>query len=99
MTTPIKMYATIHMAAPGALITAVSGATGAYDLTLENGEIIVGYDETAGDFSVGVPVIGDLCLFGALGGSQAFTAANANVVPSDGSAEDDQDIYWRPGIN
>lgn len=76
----MRLYKTIHMAAPGDQIASVSGVSGDYDITLDNGEVITGYDQTGGAFDTTAPVADDFILFGVLGGSRAMTAANAEVI-------------------
>jgi hypothetical protein len=83
----MRLFKTIHMAGPGDFIASVSGSSGDYDITLDNGETIEGYDETAGAFSTAEPVADDLVVFGFQGGSRAFTAANAEVIPAAQAAD------------
>ena len=77
MTKPCK---TKHIAGVCEQIASVSGLTGAYTLVLDNGESLVGYDETAGSFDTAAPVADDYCCFGLLDGDHTFSAANAEVI-------------------
>jgi hypothetical protein len=71
------------MAGPGYTIASVSGSTGAYDLTFDNGETLTGYDETVGNFSTATPTADDICFFGLITSDPRFTVANAEVIPAD----------------
>jgi hypothetical protein len=77
----MRDYRTINMVGAGDFIASVSGSSGDYDLTLDNGFVFEGYDNTA-DTSLGdgtAPAAGDLCIFGALDGNRSV-AGQPNVV-------------------
>ena len=74
------MYERIRLTAAYAWIASVSGSTGDYDLTLSNGVVLEGYDETAGNFDTGAPQANDMITFGLLTGSPLITVANAEVI-------------------
>lgn len=76
----LKLAKSKHLACVVDQIASVTGSTGDYDITLDNGEVITGYDETAGSFDTAAPVADDYVCFGLLTASRAFTAANAEVI-------------------
>jgi hypothetical protein len=82
----MKTFRTVRMCAPGEFISSVSGSTGDYDLTLDDGTIIEGYDEGEGNFTSAAPAIGDLVMVGALTGHQLLSAAvgtlDIDVIPA-----------------
>jgi hypothetical protein len=78
----MKFFNTTHLAGVGEFITAVSGSTGDYDLTLADGTVVEGYDETAGTFSTAAPVVGDLFLYGTDGAGRLLASADQDVIPA-----------------
>jgi hypothetical protein len=70
-----------NFSGPGDYIDSVSGSSGDYDLTLRSGEVVEGYDETAGLFSTAAPIPGDLYIKNYLAGP-AITAAVEQVIPA-----------------
>jgi hypothetical protein len=76
----MRFYRTIKLSGVGDFIASVSGSSGDYDITLDNGFVLEEYDETAGVFDQEAPVAGDLLVFGALTGSRTPTVANAQVI-------------------
>lgn len=83
----MRTYRTINITGAGDFIASVSGSTGDYDITLDDGFILTGYDETAGSYSTAAPAAGDLLLFGPLTGQRAATVANAEVIPAAQAAD------------
>jgi hypothetical protein len=79
----MRDYRTINMVGAGDFIASVSGVTTDYDITLDDGTVLEGYDETAGTFSTAAPVAGDLLVFGIINGQRLISVANAEVVPAD----------------
>lgn len=75
-----KFCKTKHMAGICEQIASVTGSTGDYDIVLDNGETLTGYDETAGSFDTAAPVADDYVCFGLLDSDPAFSAANAEVI-------------------
>jgi len=68
----MRDYRCVNFVGAGDFIASVSGSSGDYDLTLDNGYVFEGYDETA-DTSLGdgtAPAAGDLCIWGALDGKR-----------------------------
>jgi hypothetical protein len=87
-------YRTLNLDAPGDFIASVAGLTTDYDLTLDNGIVIEGYDETASVLNPdAAPEAGDLCLIGVITNNLAPTGANAEVVSAAAAA-----IYWIPRV-
>lgn len=78
----MRTYRSINMAGAGDFIASVTGATGDYDITLDNGFTLTAYDETAGTISTATPAAGDLLVFGLLTDSEIFSVANAEVIPA-----------------
>lgn len=76
----LKFAKTKHLTCVVDQIASVSGSTGDYDITLDNGEVLTGYDETAGNFDTAAPVADDYICFGILNGDMTFSAANAEVI-------------------
>ena len=76
----LKLAKSKHLGCVVDQIASVSGSTGDYDLTLDNGEVITGYDETAGSFDTAAPVADDYACFGILGGTRNMTAADCEVI-------------------
>jgi len=76
----LKLAKSKHLSCVCDQIASVTGSTGDYDITLDNGEVLTGYDETAGSFDTAAPVADDYVCFGLDGGARDFTAANAEVV-------------------
>lgn len=64
----MRFFKTGHKAGVGEFISGVTGSTGDYDLTLQDGTVFEEYDETANTYGVAAPAKGDLCLFGSAGG-------------------------------
>lgn len=73
-------FETIRMKCTGSWIASVSGGSGNYELTLANGQVISGYDETAGNFDTGAPQASDLCTFGLLGTARDVENADVEVI-------------------
>jgi hypothetical protein len=82
----MRNYRSIRMSGAGDFIASVSGSTGDYDLTLDDGTVFAGYDETTGTFSTAAPQAGDLLVFGIYTGQRLMTAANAEVIPAASAA-------------
>ena len=76
----LKLAKSKHLACVVEQIASVTGVSGDYDIVLDNGEVLEGYDETAGSYDTAAPVADDYCTFGLDGGSRSFTAANAQVM-------------------
>ena len=76
----MRFYRTIRMSSCGDFIASVSGSTGAYTITTDDGFVLAGYDETAGAFDTTAPVAGDLLTFGMITGQRHVTVANAEVI-------------------
>ena len=76
----MRDYRTINMVGSGDFIASVSGSSGDYDITLDNGFVLEAYDEAAGEFDTSAPVAGDLLTFGMLTGGRAPSVANAQVI-------------------
>ena len=76
----MRDYRAIKMVGAGDFIASVTGSTGDYDITLDDGTVLEEYDETAGVFDSAAPVAGDLLTFGLLTGSRLITVANAQVI-------------------
>lgn len=76
----MRDYRSIRYAAAGDYIGSVSGSSGDYDLTLDDGTVIEAYDETAGTFDTTAPVAGDLAVFGILTGDRRVVVANVEVI-------------------
>lgn len=74
------MYARCKMNFAYAWIVSVAGSTGAYSLTLSNGVVLAGYDETAGNYDTTTPAANDMVAFGILTGSPLITVANAECI-------------------
>ncbi len=87
----MRNYKTINITGCGDYIASVSGSTGDYDITLDDGFVLEGYDETAGIFDTAAPVAGDLLLFGPITNSPLVTVANAQVVKAAVAAD-----FFRP---
>lgn len=78
----MRDYRTINMVGAGDFIASVTGASGDYDLTLDDGTVIEEYDETAGTFSTSAPAAGDLAVFGIINGDRRVLVANVEVIPA-----------------
>lgn len=78
----MKIFVTTHTSGVGGFITAVTGSTGDYDLTLDDGTTVEGYDETAGSFSTDAPLPGDLFIYGEDGSGRLLASADQDVVPA-----------------
>jgi hypothetical protein len=77
----MKNFVSRHLAGVGNYIASVSGSTGDYDLTLVDGTVYEGYDETANSFGTAAPGRGDLCLFGTDGATRRIGSADVDVLP------------------
>lgn len=73
-------YARVRLTGAYNWIASVSGSTGNYSITLDNGVVITGYDETAGVYDTTAPAANDMITFGLVTGSPLLTAANAEVI-------------------
>lgn len=80
----MRDYRTIKMVGAGDFIASVTGSTGDYDITLDDGTVYEGYDETAGTFSTDAPAAGDLLVFGIIDGNRLITSGSASpeVIPA-----------------
>jgi len=88
----MRNYRGLPIAGVGDFISGVSGSSGNYDLTLDDGTVIEEYDEGDGlVISADAPAAGDLCLIGARTGSRSLDVANVDVIPAEIAA-----YFFRP---
>lgn len=87
----MRTYRSLPIAGVGDFIASVSGSSGDYDITLDDGTVLTAYDETAGKFSTAAPAAADLLLFGTLLESEAISVANAQVLDAEWVA-----YFFRP---
>lgn len=79
----MRLYKSKHISGVGDFIASVSGTTTDYDITLDDGTVIEGYDETAGAWeATAAPAAGDFLIIGSDGGSRALAVANCEVIPA-----------------
>ena len=86
----MRDYRSNSLIGSGDFIASVSGSSGDYDLTLDDGTVIEEYDETAslypeaaGDIT---PAAGDLALIGVNTGNRIVSGANCQVISAEVAA-------------
>jgi hypothetical protein len=88
----MRLYRGLPLSGVGDFIASVSGSSGDYDITMDNGIVLEAYDETDTSLiSNDAPAAGDLLVFGLRLDSRAATVANADVIPAEIAA-----YFFRP---
>ena len=81
----MQLFRFLNTRGVGDFISAVSGSTGNYTVTLEGGYTYAGFNEALNLYGTAAPVVGDLCLFGsATGAGDGRKPVNGDiqVIPS-----------------
>lgn len=80
----MRSYRALPIAGCGDFIASVSGSSGDYDITLDDGTVLEEYDETSTDLiSNDTPAAGDLCVFGLRTLTEVVSVANCDVIPAE----------------